>query len=273
MLPPWFFFTALALFGLAFGSFANVVIWRFPRGESLASPASRCPICETPIRWYDNIPLVSWFVLLGRCRACRTRISPRYPAVEALSGLLWILAGLRFGETWQTAFAIAFFYLLLILSFIDWDVMRLPDAIVGLTAAVGAAGAVLAALVGAQLVPLTPPLPLPLAPVTTAAIGALLGVGVSVVIALLYRAVRKVDGFGGGDVKLLGAMGIFLGPYVLIAFFAGSVLGALYAIVAVSERRLGLQTKFPFGPFLAIAAVLTAVWGPTLWHLYTGLFS
>ncbi len=273
MLPPWFFITALALFGLALGSFANVVIWRFPRGESLSTPPSRCPACETRIRWYDNIPLVSWFALRGRCRACGIRISPRYPIVEAMSGLLWLVAGLRFGQTAQTAFAIAFFYLLLILSFIDWDLMRLPDPLVGLAAAIGAVGAVASVFTGIALVPLTPLVSLPVAPVATAVLGAALGAGVSLLIALLYSAIRKVDGFGGGDVKLLGAMGVFLGPYVLLAFFVGSVVGAIYGVIATSARRLGLQTQFPFGPFLAIGAVLTAVWGSTLWHLYAGLYS
>ncbi len=273
MLPTWFFLTALALFGLAFGSFGNVVIWRFPRGESLSSPPSRCPACETPIRWYDNIPVVSWLVLRGKCRACGTRISARYPTVELLSGVLWVVAGLKFGQTLQTGFAIAFFYLLLILSFIDWDTMRLPDPLVALTAGIGIVGALAAAVFGLSLVPLTPLVRLPAAPVATALIGALLGLGVSVAIALLYSAVRKVDGFGGGDVKLLGAMGVFLGPYVLIAFFAGSVLGAIYGIVATAFSRLGLQTKFPFGPFLAIGAVITVLWGPTGWALYTGLLS
>jgi len=273
MLPTWFFLTALALFGLVFGSFANVVIWRFPRGESLSQPPSRCPACETPIRWYDNIPVVSWLALRGRCRACGTRISPRYPTVELLSGVLWVVAGVRFGQTWQTAFAVAFFYLLMILSFIDWDTMRLPDQLVGFTALIGVVGAVVSALTGIALVPLAPVIGLPAAPVTTAVIGALLGIGVSLAIALLYSLIRKVDGFGGGDVKLLGAMGIFLGPYVLLAFFAGSVLGAIYGVVATAASRLGLQTKFPFGPFLAIGAILTVLWGPTVWHLYTGLLS
>jgi leader peptidase (prepilin peptidase) / N-methyltransferase len=273
MLPTWFFLTALALFGLAFGSFANVVIWRFPRGESLSSPPSRCPACETPILWYDNVPVASWILLRGRCRACGTRISARYPTVELLSGALWVVAGVRFGQAWQTAFAIAFFYLLMILSFIDWDTMRLPDPLVGLTALIGVVGAIAAAIAGVALVPLTPVAGVPLAPIVTALIGALLGVGVSLAIALLYSLIRKVDGFGGGDVKLLGAMGLFLGPYVLLAFFAGSVLGAVYGLIATAASRLGLQTKFPFGPFLAVGAVLTALWGPSLWHLYTGLLA
>ena len=273
MLPSWFFLTALALFGLAFGSFANVVIWRFPRGESLSHPPSRCPACETPINWYDNIPVASWVLLRRRCRACGSRISARYPTVEVLSGLLWVIAGVRFGQTWQTAFAVGFFYLLLILSFIDWDTMRLPDPLVGITALVGVSGAIASAATGVELVPLTPVLGIPAAPVATALIGALLGIGVSIAIALLYSLIRKVDGFGGGDVKLLGAMGVFLGPYVLLAFFAGSVLGAIYGLIATSASRLGLQTKFPFGPFLAVGGVLTAVWGPVAWQLYVGLLA
>ncbi|MRR35468.1 prepilin peptidase, partial [bacterium] len=123
------------VFGLVFGSFANVVIWRFPRGESLSAPASHCPLCERPIRWRDNIPVVSWVILRARCRDCGTPIHWRYPAVELLTALLWVLAVLKFGATPRAVMTACVFYLLVILAFIDLDVRRLPNPIVALLAA------------------------------------------------------------------------------------------------------------------------------------------
>jgi leader peptidase (prepilin peptidase)/N-methyltransferase len=117
--PSWVYLAVLAVSGLLFGSFANVLIWRVPRGESIVRPASHCPSCGRPIRPLDNVPIVSWLVLRGRCRDCGERIDIRYPAVEALSGLLWLAAGLAFGPTPRAAAAVAFFYLLMVLAVID----------------------------------------------------------------------------------------------------------------------------------------------------------
>ncbi len=149
-------YISLALFGLLFGSFANVVIWRFPRGESLSHPGSHCPVCETPIAWYDNVPFVSWVALGGRCRSCGTAIPVRYPVVELLSAVLWVLAGVVFGVSLQTAAAVFFFYMLLILSFIDLDVQRLPNALVGLMFGVGVVGVLVSQFTSLRVLPLLP---------------------------------------------------------------------------------------------------------------------
>ena len=259
----------LALFGLLFGSFANVVIWRFPRGESLSHPGSHCPVCETPIAWYDNVPVVSWVALGGRCRACSTSISARYPAVELLSAVLWVLAGVAFGLTLQLAFAVFFFYLLLILSFIDLDLRRLPNTLVAILFAVGVAGVLVSQLTAFSALPLLPGLPGVLGqPLVSAFIGALAAAGVMLAIALIYQRVRHVQGLGMGDIKLLAVMGVYLGPYALLALFFATILGAVWGLIALRGDQGSRGSALPFGPFLALGSVLTVMVGPAVWGWY-----
>lgn len=264
---------AVGVFGLAFGSFANVVIYRFPRGESLSKPRSACPSCGTPIAWYDNVPVLSWLLLRARCRACGEGISARYPLVELVSAGLWVLAAMAFGQTWRTAGAIVLFYLLLLLAFIDWDTMRLPNPLVGLLAGTGAIGILLAQFTTIQMAPLTPGSGWLANPVIAAVCGSVLGGGISLGIAAAYAAVRKAEGFGMGDVKLLIALGPFLGPYVALVLFLGSLIGAVYGVVAARASEESFRVKVPFGPFLAIAAVVVAVWGPWMWRMYMTLIT
>ena len=259
---------AAFVFGLLLGSFANVVIWRFPRGESLARPGSRCPVCGATVRWYDNLPVVSWLLLRGRCRACGARISARYPAVELLSGVLWLIAVVAYGAGVQALAAGVFFWTLLVLTFIDLDTMRLPNPIVAALAGAGLAGAVASQLAGVAWVPLTET---GASPLLMALLGALLGAGLSGAVAALYAGVRGRSGFGMGDVKLLGAMGFFLGPYVLLALFAGSLLGAIVGVVAASRSDEGLSRRIPFGPFLALGGVAAALAGPQAVSAYLAL--
>jgi len=259
----------LGVLGLVFGSFANVVIWRFPRGESLSSPPSHCPRCGHPIRWRDNIPVVSWLLLRGRCRDCGEPISARYPLVEAASGLLWVLAGVLYGISAQTGVAVFLFYLLLVLSMVDLDTMRLPNPLVALLASAGVAGVLISQVAGIPAAPLTPS---SWAPLPAALIGAALGAGVSLAVASAYRAVRKATGFGMGDVKLLGALGLYFGAYVLMVLFFGSLIGAVAGIIFAASSKESLRRKrMPFGPMLALGAVVTAVFGPALWSWYLGL--
>jgi leader peptidase (prepilin peptidase)/N-methyltransferase len=269
----WLFYVALVGFGLLFGSFANVVIWRFPRGESLAQPGSHCPRCNAPIAWYDNVPVVSWLLLRGRCRSCGAPISIRYPLVEALSGGLWLLAGLRFGMSWTTVTAVLLFYLLLILTYIDIDHQRLPNAVVGALGLIGVGGVIVAQITRLPLVPLVGVTAGGLlgSAAASATAGMLMGGGLSLSIAALYGVVRGRTGLGMGDVKLLGVLGLFLGPYVLMVLMLGSVIGAVYGL-AVSHRTGGVAaTRIPFGPFLAVAAVVTTVVGPDIWGAYVRL--
>jgi leader peptidase (prepilin peptidase)/N-methyltransferase len=262
----------LALLGLVFGSFGNVVIWRLPRGESLSSPPSHCPECGSPIRYRDNLPVLSWLLLRGRCRDCGTRISPRYPAVELVSGALFVLAGVLYGVEWQALVAICFFYILLLLTAIDLDTMRLPNTLVIVLASIGGATALISQVSGVPLAPLLLSRSGLLSePAAAALVGAALGAGLSLGIALLYRAARGRQGLGMGDVKLLGAMGLYLGPYVLMAFFLGSMIGAVWALVAAGRAPEGGAHRVPFGPFLSAGAVLTVAVGAWLWGSYLGV--
>jgi len=267
-LVGWLAPVLAGLFGLLFGSFANVVIWRLPRGESLSSPGSRCPACETPIAWYDNVPVLSWLALRGRCRSCGTRISPRYPLVELLSGGLWLAMWYLYGPTLALPFAICFAYLLMILAFIDLDTMRLPNALVGLLAIVGAFGVVVSEVTGDPTVPLLHGGGALESAWAFAAAGLLVGGAVPLALSAAYAALRGRQGMGMGDVKLLGTMGIFLGLYVLIALLLGSMAGALSALL---PREGGVRRKIPFGPFLAFGGVLCLALGPQLWAWYAQL--
>lgn len=270
--PQWFFFLVLGLFGLVFGSFANVVIWRLPRGESLSTPSSHCPRCAAPIAPYDNIPVLSWLLLRGRCRSCGEPIAVRYPLVELLSAALWLLAGAAFGATVRMVFAVALFYLLMVLSFIDLDHLRLPNELVGLLAAIGALGVVCSTLSGSPALPLVgiAPSGLLASPLTAALAGALLGGVPVLLLAWGYRALRGRSGLGMGDVKLLAVLGVYVGPYVLLALMVGSIAGVVAGLSGARGERL-LQRRIPFGPFLALGGVVAALAGPAVWHWYLGL--
>lgn len=262
----------MTLFGLLFGSFANVVIWRIPRGESVVSPGSHCPRCEAPIAWYDNIPVVSWLVLRARCRSCSAPIAGRYPAVEMASGILFAVAALRYGVSWAALSAAVLFWFLLVLSVIDLDTMRLPNPLVVTLGAVGLIAAVISQMSGVQLAPLVGESGSSWLsdPVPGALLGALIGVAISGGLAGLYGLIRGRRGLGMGDVKLLAVLGLFLGPYVVMCLFLGSLLGMVAGLVA-ARGRSAAETKIPFGPWLAAGGVLTVLAGPALWHWYLGL--
>lgn len=295
------FLSALTVFGLIFGSFANVVIWRFPRGESLSHPDSHCPACDTRIQWRDNIPVLSWLALRGRCRTCGVRISSRYPLVELTSGLLWLAAGVRFGVTFQTVAAIAFFYLLMILAFIDLDTMRLPNTFVALLTSIGFLGAVVSHFAHVPVVPLLVESGFfGSSPLLAAVAGALVCSVPALILSLVMSTLLKRPALGMGDVKLLGVIGIFLGTYGLLAFFVGSIVGSVYGVGTarwhtrhladdVNARAAaggdgtgpgdmttrdpkGLGSPFPFGPALALGAVIVTLVGPQMWHWYQSLF-
>lgn len=271
-IPLWFFVPALALFGLLFGSFANVVIWRVPRGESVVSPGSHCPRCDTPIAWYDNIPVLSWLLLRARCRSCAAPIAARYPAVETASGILFAVAALRYGVSWASITTAVLFWFLLVLSVIDLDTMRLPNPLVAALGGFGLAAAVISQVTGAPLAPLVGVTASGLFsdPIPAALAGGLIGVAISGGLAGLYGLVRGRTGLGMGDVKLLAVLGLFLGPYVVMSMFLGSLLGMVAGLTA-ARGRSAADTKIPFGPWLAAGAVLTVMVGPALWQWYLGL--
>lgn len=270
-MPVWFAILALGAFGLVFGSFGNVVIWRVPRGESIVAPPSHCPRCGQPIRWYDNVPVLSWVLLRGRCRDCGEPISPRYPAIEAASGVLWALAGWRWGVSLTSVAGALFFYLLLLLAVIDADTGRLPNPIVAWAAGIGVAAAVVTQTTGLAAGPLVAGTGWLAAPLAGAAAGAAIGLGVSGALAAAYHAARGMAGLGMGDLKLLAAMGLFLGPWVLLAYVLGSLMGLIGGLAAILQARRAGEESSPmvhFGPYLASGAIITALVGPSLWAGY-----
>jgi len=266
--PDWIFALAAFTFGLLFGSFGNVVIWRFPRGESLSHPGSHCPRCEHAVRWYDNIPVLSWLLLRGRCRDCGQPISWRYPAVELASGLLWLSCVLAFGPSPRALAGIFMCYLLLLLGFIDLDTRRLPNPLVALLGVGGAVFCLVSQFSAFQFVPLTPVEGWASAPIAAALVGTLSAGGVSLGISAAYQGARGKAGLGMGDVKLLAALGPFLGVYTIGVFILGSFLGVLWGVVATRKSAEGMAAKFAFGPCLAAAAVVIAFWGPQIWGAY-----
>lgn len=270
-------YSSLGAFGLLFGSFANVLIWRVPRAESIVSPGSHCPHCGHAVRWYDNIPVASWLLLRGRCRDCTQPIPWRYPLVEVASGVLWVTAYWRWGLAPELPLAIVFFYLLLVLTAIDLDTRRLPTPLVWAIAASAGASIVASLLSGLHFGPIigVDSSGLLSNPLASGGLGFVLGGGASVAIAFLYSAIRKADGLGFGDVRLLGAMGLVLGPYVLLAYALANILGLFGAIPALIAARKGGQASLPnapvaipFGPYLAAAGIITAMWGPAIWLGY-----
>jgi leader peptidase (prepilin peptidase)/N-methyltransferase len=247
------------VFGLLIGSFLNVVIWRAPRGESIVRPPSHCPGCNEPIRPRDNVPVLSWLLLRGRCRHCGTRISVRYPLVELLTAALFVVMAVRIG--WHPALP-AFLYLAAIgvaLAMIDLDVRRLPDVITLPSYAVGLALLGIAAAVDGQAWPLE-----------RAAIG------MAALYAFYYLlAVVAVGGMGFGDVKLAGVLGLYLawigwGALVAGAFLA-FLIGALVSIGLVLFAGAGRKTRVPFGPFMLAGALLGILCGQQIAHAYTSV--
>jgi leader peptidase (prepilin peptidase)/N-methyltransferase len=248
---------AIVLFlGLAIGSFLNVVIHRLPRGESLISPGSKCPSCGHALRPLDNIPVVSYLMLRGRCRACRIRITARYPLVEIATAALFVLHYMVFGWTPLLAVRLLFASALIALFAIDLEHHLLPDAMT-------LPGIVLGLLAGLFLPP----------GFRDAMIGMLLGGGVLWLIGEAYYRYSGEEGMGGGDVKMLAMIGAFLGwELVIVTLVFSSIAGSLTGLLLIVTRKGGLKYALPYGTFLAIAAVVASLYGTHLVDWYTGLY-
>lgn len=252
----------LALLGLAIGSFLNVVIWRVPRGESVVAPPSACPVCGARLRRRDNIPVLSWMLLRGRCRDCSARISPRYPLVELGTVLAFVGVGLAVPHpaAWP-----AFLYLAAIsiaLALIDLDTHRLPNRIV-LPAYIVAPVLLVIATWGSG-------------EAWSSLLRVLIG---GVVLYAVYFLLMLVQpgGMGFGDVKLAGILGGYLawvgwGAF-LVGAFAAFLLGGVYAVVLLALRRAGRKTGIPFGPWMILGAWAGIVSGAELWDAYLGIMS
>ncbi len=255
-IPEWFILLSAFIWGLVWGSFFNVCIYRIPRKESIIYPPSHCPVCGHRLKWYDNIPLVSYILLKGKCRYCGAKISMRYPIVEFVTGIISILIALK-SETVPEFFIYFFFFgCLLVISAIDWDTYTIPDELS-------------LPLLGVGLILLFLHL-LKTSPIQGIA-GALIGGGIPLLISFVYEKVKKIDypALGGGDIKILTATGVFLGLYgilftLIIGSFLGIVIGYPLTIKTgkrVEEEELQEVRYIPFGPFIAGGAFLTYLIG------------
>lgn len=267
----------VAVFGLMVGSFLNVVIHRMPRmlerewreqcawlqGQepeqaeryNLLLPASACPHCEHAIRWYENVPIISWLALRGRCSQCQAGISPRYPLVEALTAALFAAAAWTWGVEAETLWVCLLLAVLIALTFIDFDTHLLPD---NLTLPLIWLG-LLANLDGGFV------------PLDEAVIGAVAGYVSLWSVYHLFKWLTGKEGMGFGDFKLLAALGAWLGwkmllPIVLVASLAGAAVG----IALILAKGLTRNNPFPFGPWLALGGVVSLFWGPVLLQLWLG---
>jgi leader peptidase (prepilin peptidase) / N-methyltransferase len=276
-LPTAFFVAAAAVVGAVIGSFLNVVIHRVPREESIAFPASHCPSCGTAIRPYDNIPVVSWAVLRGRCRSCRAPISARYPAVELLTAVLFALTfWLHSGLTLSLPFDLAFVAALVALAFIDAEHMILPNAITypGLALALVARGVVPNIYGVASFGASHPATPAWLLSIGGAILGALVGGGFLWLVGWLWERLRGVEAMGLGDVKMMFMVGAYLGwPLTLLTIFVGVLAGSI-AGVAVMLRRgdRDMQLLLPFGIFLSAGALVSLLFGSAIIDWYVAKF-
>ncbi len=263
---------AVILFGLVIGSFLNVCIHRIPRGESVVRPSSRCPNCNSPVRPWHNIPLLGYLLLRGRCADCKEPISPVYPAVEAMTALLFELAFLKYGWTAPFAIALIFFSLLIVLNFIDLFERLLPDVF---TLGGTVIGFLCAPLQSAEFFRDDPFLPDPAAwwlAYLHSGVGILLGGGVLWLVATVYLKVRKIEGMGFGDIKMMCMVGAFLGwRYAWLTILVGSLLGAVIGSLYIYLLGKGRRYELPFGTFLAAGAAVVALWGVRLLESYLKL--
>jgi len=239
-----------ALFGLVVGSFLNVVIHRVPRRESIVWPTSHCPSCGEAIAPRDNVPLVSYLLLRGRCRNCKESISVRYPLVEALTGGLFAAAAFRLGFGFELLWALVLIGVLVPLAAIDLEHRLLPNVIVGPAAVAGFGLSVL---------------------VNPAWWWVYLLSMVGVAGSLFALVLVYPSGMGMGDVKMGGMLGAFLGPYAFLAVFVGALVGALTGGLLMAMGRIGRRSALPFGVFLAFGGLLTLFFGRDIWGSYLRL--
>lgn len=275
---PWLYVGLAALFGLIVGSFLNVVIYRLPKMMelewqrecaeafpqyaipapketlTLSTPHSTCPTCHTPIRIRDNIPLLSWFLLKGRCHQCQSKISGRYPAVELLSATLCALVAWKFGYSLYSLALLFFTFTLIAATFIDLDTMLLPDQ---LTLPLTWSGIALALL---EISPVS---------LQNSVIGAMAGYLCLWSVYHLFRLMTGKEGMGYGDFKLLAALGAWLGwQSLLMIILLSSVVGLIFGLIQLRLQKQGIEKAFPFGPYLAIAGWVALMWGESLMSWY-----
>ena len=254
---PWILHLLAVLLGLILGSFLNVCIYRLPREMSIVRPRSCCPSCNRMIAWFDNIPLLSYLLLRGKCRHCGTAIPIRYPLIEAITGLISWLVFYRFGLSLDYFVYFLYAASLLTVSVIDLEHRIIPDQI-------SLSGIVIGLLLAAFT---------PVIPFLDSLAGFALGGGSLLLVGMAYEAVRKQEGIGGGDIKLLAMIGAFTGwQGVLFTIFGGSMIASIVGITLMIVRRENGQVPIPFGPFLSGASFLFILVGPWLIEKYWSMF-
>jgi leader peptidase (prepilin peptidase)/N-methyltransferase len=254
--PSAFLCIVVAAFGLVIGSFLNVCIYRLPRGQSVVWPASRCTTCGRALAWYENIPVLSYIALGGACRTCRATISPVYPAVEVATCAAFVAMYARLGLTPLLAARLVFACAMIVLFVIDLRHRILPNAIT----------------VGGIPVGFAFSLALPPGWVASL-IGVIAGGGSLLLIAELYRLIRREEGLGMGDVKMLALIGAFLGwKLMLLTLVLSSLLGSVIGIAMIAGRKGDMKYALPFGTFLSAAALIASVAGDAIIEWYMGFY-
>jgi leader peptidase (prepilin peptidase)/N-methyltransferase len=253
LFPPAVPQVVLALLGLCIGSFLNVCIHRLPLKQSVVHPRSRCPSCGYVLRWYDNLPVLSYVMLRARCRSCGLPISLQYPLIEAITAVVFVAHWYAFGATVMLPVRLLFGSALIVLFMIDLEHQILPDVIT------------LPGIVSGLVLSLVLP-----PGILESFLGVLLGGGLLWAIAELWYRLRKVEAMGFGDVKMLAMVGAWLGvKMVVLTFVLSSMMGGLIGVVLLASRRADMATRVPFGTMLAVAALIASLYGGPLvaWYL------
>lgn len=251
---------AVFLLGLSVGSFLNVVIYRMPRDISVVYPPSTCPECKNRIKWFDNIPVISYLLLGGRCRFCGSKISLKYPAVEVLTGISAVLLYLKFGFDLEFLFYFYFVASMIALSFIDLEFKIIPDQINFGGLFVGLVFAVVNSIKYQTI-----------EPAVSAVIGAAVGAGFLYLVAYLYLKYRGIEGLGMGDVKLMAFIGAYTGWFgSMFTIFFGSLTGAVAGIAVINLLKKDYHYEIPFGPFLAMGGMIYLFFGEYIRQFYLG---
>lgn len=260
----------IIIVGLAFGSFANVLIYRIPKDRSIIKPRSSCPECGSEIFWYDNIPLISWIILKGKCRNCRSPIPVKYPLVEALSAIIFVISYLLFGLSINSLVATLFLYVLLVVSFIDLEVRIIPNKIIYPAILIAISLSAIFYLIGKPLLPL-----LGRKSLATSFFSGLAVFLLILIIDFLGRIVYKKEGIGAGDIKLSFFMGIILGYHVFLAVFFAFLLGAVIGLLTLTirKKRKNDDAYMPMGPFLSLGSFLAIVCGEKILNWYLRLLT
>jgi len=245
----------LGLLGLIVGSFSNVCIYRIPRNESIIYPASHCPKCRSKIQPFDNIPLLSFILLKGRCRNCKSKISIQYPFVELLTGLIYLIIYMGYGLSIQTLIYIILSSALIIIAFIDLNEQIIPDVI-------SLPGIVIGFILSFFVSYIS---------FVDSVLGIFVGGLIILIIGLVGSVIFKKEAMGGGDVKLAAMIGAFLGwRYIIISLFLGFFLGALAGIFLIMTKIKSREDVVPFGPFIVFGSLITLLWGEQIISWYTG---